>query len=134
MCVLIGCCANRECPSHRWSEETSQIPTWNRCSPRNPKIPENDRTSHPKVAVPASRTRNRTRLQDRSAIPIVGCVCSSRSIGSLPRWTVRGHQLVRYPRQEGDYHAKGHPVGSPNPWRTRVNLRSTTFITNRLFS
>jgi hypothetical protein len=28
---------------------------------------------------------------------------------------------VRHSRQACHYHAQGHPVGPPHPWRTRLN-------------
>merc|ERR1712060_877403 len=42
---------------------------------------------------------------------------SAGSFRGLPRRSLRGHQLVRHPRQACHHHAKGHPVGQKNPWR-----------------
>ena len=38
----------------------------------------------------------------------------------LPGRPLRGHQLVRHPRQEGDHHAKGHPARAKDPRRARL--------------
>ncbi|CBY18905.1 unnamed protein product [Oikopleura dioica] len=56
--------------SHRRCQEATPIPTRNRRSPRDPTIPEIHRASHPKVALPATRPRNCSGLQDRSPIPV----------------------------------------------------------------
>jgi hypothetical protein len=41
----------------------------------------------------------------------------------LPGGPLRGHQSVRNPRQACHHHAKGHPAGTPHPWRARVSAR-----------
>ena len=43
------------------------------------------------------------------------------TIGILPSWAIRGYQLVRYPCQEGDHHARGHPAGLLYPWQEGLN-------------
>ncbi|TKR57656.1 hypothetical protein L596_030330 [Steinernema carpocapsae] len=51
-------------------------------------------------------------------------LCSpSRSPRSLPRRPLRGHQLVRHPRQASHHHAQRHPARSPHPRRTRLSLK-----------
>merc|ERR1711870_208059 len=63
------------------------------------------------VALRAFGQGNCTGFQDRSSFPI-GCYWSSPgSIRGLPRWLVRGYQLVCNPRQARYHYAQGHPVG-----------------------
>ena len=38
----------------------------------------------------------------------------------VPGGAVRGHQLVRHPRQACHHHAQGHPAGQEDPWRTCI--------------
>jgi len=38
----------------------------------------------------------------------------------LPGWSLRGHQLVRHPRQESDHHAQGHPARQKNSRREGI--------------
>lgn len=40
----------------------------------------------------------------------------------LPGWTVRGHQPVRYSRQEGHHHAQGHSAGQANQGRASISI------------
>ena len=46
--------------------------------------------------------------------------CPPRGCRSLPRWSLRGCQLVCYPRQACHYHAKGHFACPPNPRRENI--------------
>ncbi len=112
----------KECTSHRWSQETTQIQTWNRRSSWDQKIPKINWIAHPKITFPTFGPWNRSRLQDWLTFPKLCCLSSPRSIRSLPRRTFRRHQLVRHPCQTCHHHAKGHPIGPKNPWRTCLNL------------
>ena len=76
---------------------------------------------------------NRPGLQDRPAIPELSRHGSPGSIRGLLSRTLRGHQLVRHPRQACHHHAKGHPAGKTYPWRTRLSCFTTQIQTNGLF-
>ena len=47
-------------------------------------------------------------------------------IRSLPRRTLRGHQLVRHSRQTRHDYAKGHSARQKNPRRESINVNSST--------
>ena len=74
-------------------------------------------------------------------------ICASRARPSwscrrpargLPRRSLRGHQLLRHPRQACHHHARGHPVGPSYSWRTCLSSTGSTVtkqrINKRLFS
>uniref|UniRef100_A0A4W6EZS1 Core Histone H2A/H2B/H3 domain-containing protein n=1 Tax=Lates calcarifer TaxID=8187 RepID=A0A4W6EZS1_LATCA len=69
--------------------------------------------------------RDRSGLQDRSALPELRCHGSAGGQRGLSGWPVRGHQPVRHPRQEGHHHAQRHPVGPPYPRREGLNSPDT---------
>ena len=110
------------CPSSKIALPSLQ--TWYSGSSWNPKIPEIHGTAHPKIALPAISSRNRPRFQDRFAFPEHRCCCFARSQRSLPRWAFRRHQSLRHPCKEGNDHAKGHPVGSPNSRGTCISSQN----------
>merc|ERR1711959_358267 len=62
------------------------------------------------------------RLQVRLEVPVLRRPCFAGGFRGLPRRSLRGHQLVRHPRQACHHHAKGHPVGQKNPWRACLSL------------
>ena len=78
-----------------------------------------------KAPVPAPRPRD----QPRTSRPTCAsrAPLSSRSSGGLrglPRRPLRGHQLVRHPRQACHHHAQGHAAGPPHPWREELSAQS----------
>jgi len=57
--------------------------------------------------------------------------CFSKGKWGLLGWSLRGHQLVRYPSQESHHHAKGHPVSKENSRRESLNAVLTfSFVNN----
>ncbi|KAL3280453.1 hypothetical protein HHI36_024121 [Cryptolaemus montrouzieri] len=70
---------------------------------------------------PASGQRNRPRLQDRPPFPEFGGNGATGGERSLSGRPLRRYQLVRYPRQEGHYHAEGYPTGLSYSGRTSIS-------------
>ncbi|CAI9538407.1 unnamed protein product [Staurois parvus] len=73
-----------------------------------------------KLPFPAPRPRDRPGLQDRPALPELRRHGSAGGRRGLSRRTLRGHQPLRHPRQEGHHHAQRHPAGTPHPRRERA--------------
>merc|ERR1711863_169258 len=63
------------------------------------------------ATLPTFGSRNRTRFQNRSSIPIQRCDGFARSFRGLFGWIDGGYEFVRHPCQTSDNHAKGHTVG-----------------------
>ena len=80
-------------------------------------VPEVDRASDPQAALPAPGQGDRPGLQDRPEVPELRRDGPAGGVRGVPRRSVRGHQLVRHPRQEGHHHAQRHPAGQEDPWR-----------------
>merc|ERR1712012_1381238 len=66
-------------------------------------------------------------------VPVCCHWSSPGGFRGLPGRPLRGHQLVRHPRQEGDHHAKGHPARAKDPRRARLKRlppQGVSFIPN----
>ena len=64
----------------------------------------------------APRPRDRPRFQIRFKVPVNSHACQPGGGRGLSRWTLRGHQHLRHPRQARDDHAEGYSAGPPHPW------------------
>ena len=113
---------SQECTCHRRCEKTSSLPTWYGCPPWNPTVPKVDWTFDPETSVPTSCPRNRSRIQDRLAIPRIGCLSPARSGWILPCWPFWRYQLVCNPCQTCDHHAKRYSIGPSHPRRTLLSV------------
>ena len=114
------------CPQIRsncWrSEEAPPLPSRNRRSSRNPKVPKVYRSLDPQGPLPTSRSRSCSGFQVRPSFPIHRRLGFARSGRSVLGWTLRGHQLVCHSRQACYYHAKRYSIGSSYPWRTCLSM------------
>ena len=108
------------CPSYRRSEEAPQIQAWHRCPQGDQEVPEVHRAADPEAALPETGQGNCSGFQDRPEIPVQRGDGTAGGQRGLPGWALRGHQPMRYPRQEGYHHAKRHPAGQENPRREGI--------------
>ena len=74
------------------------------------------RAPYQKTAIPEVGEGDRTGLQDRPSFPGSSHTMSSRGGRSILGRTVRGHELVRDTRKEGDDNTKRSPAGKVYPW------------------
>ncbi|TFK15516.1 histone H3.3 type 2 [Platysternon megacephalum] len=72
------------------------------------------RAADPQAALPAPGAGDRPGLQDRSALPELGCHGPAGGEQGLSHGALRGHQPVHHPHQESHHHAQGHPDGVPH--------------------
>merc|ERR1712179_275581 len=84
------------------------------------------------ATLPTFGSRNRTRFQDRSPIPIQCRYGFARSIRGLSGWFDGGYKLVCNPCQKSYNNAKGHTVGPSHSWRK--SIISYYCLTKRSFS
>merc|ERR1711982_224200 len=98
------------------SQEAPSLPSWYRGPERDSSLSKIHRIAHPQTSLSTFGQGDCPGFQDRSSISICCYWSPPGSIRSLPCWSFRGHQLVRYPCQARDHYAQRHPIGSPYPW------------------
>ena len=83
---------------------------------RDKALPEIFGTPYQKTAIPEVGEGDRTGFQDGPSLSVSGHTMSSRGGRSIFGRTVRGHELVRDTRKEGDNNTKRSPAGQAYLW------------------
>ena len=129
--LLTGC---PQVCSHRWRcQEATSVSSWNCCPSRNSQVSKIHRPPDPQGTIPAPCAWNRSGLQVWSSFSVYRCPGLARSQWSILGWIVWGYQPLRDPCKACHNHAQGYSVGTPHPWRTRLNRTCVFDSENKTF-
>ncbi|KAL5976000.1 hypothetical protein ACLOJK_020330 [Asimina triloba] len=112
------------CSGHRRCEEAAPFQARDGGAAGDQEVSEEHGAADKEAAVPEAGEGDCSGLQDRFEVPEHGRGGPAGGGGGVSGGTVRGHQPLCYPREEGDHHAQGHPARSQDPWREGLDLPS----------